>query len=122
MKITNNAPRREGVHTAAGIVYMQQGETRDLDLTPEGLKLAKRLPFLGIEGVDRGGEMQKAPNNPPPIAEPKAYAVHDKGRGWYVIMNGEAEATKSLRADDVEGFDAMSDEDRAAFVDLHKPE
>jgi hypothetical protein len=50
------------------------------------------------------------------------YTVVDKGRGWFVVTKDGAEVTESLREDDVKGFDAMSDADKAAFVDLHKPD
>lgn len=50
------------------------------------------------------------------------YAVLDKGRGWWAVTKDGEEVTKSLREDDVKGFDHLSDEDKAAFVDLHKPE
>lgn len=50
------------------------------------------------------------------------YAVLDKGRGWWAITKDGEEVTKSLREDDVKGFDDLSDDDKAAFVDLHKPE
>lgn len=48
------------------------------------------------------------------------YAVKDKGGAWFVITKDGEEVTKSFRKADVEGFDEMSDEDKAAFVDLHK--
>ncbi|HEU5019680.1 MAG TPA: hypothetical protein VFT69_17115 [Pseudolabrys sp.] len=50
------------------------------------------------------------------------YVVTDKGRGWFAITQDGKEVTKSLREDDVKGFDEMSDTDKAAFVDLHKAE
>jgi len=49
-------------------------------------------------------------------------SVLDKGRGWFVIVKDGAEVTKSLREDDVKDFDKLSDSDKAAFVDRHKPE
>ncbi|MCE7028469.1 hypothetical protein [Jiella avicenniae] len=51
-----------------------------------------------------------------------AYAVKDKGAGWYVITKDGAEVTKSLRKDAVEGFDAKTDEAKAAFVEANKAE
>lgn len=50
------------------------------------------------------------------------YAVLDKGRGWWAITLDGKEVTKSLREDDVKEFDKLSDADKAAFVDLHKPD
>lgn len=55
-----------------------------------------------------------------PVQQPVGYAVVDNGRGWFVVTKDGAEVTKSLRAEHLEGFADMSDEDKAAFVDLHK--
>lgn len=49
-----------------------------------------------------------------------AYAVKDKGAGWFAIVDGDAEVTKSLRKDAVEGFDEKSDDEKAAFVEANK--
>jgi hypothetical protein len=54
--------------------------------------------------------------------QPGKYTVTDKGRGWWAITLDSKEVTKSLREDDVKEFDKLSDADKAAFVDLHKPE
>jgi hypothetical protein len=64
MKITNNSQSPQGVHAVSGVVYIKPGQTRDLELTDAGLVQAKRLPFLGIEGVAR--DLSAAPNSPPP--------------------------------------------------------
>lgn len=50
MRITNNSQATQGVHTDKGPVYIKAGQTLDVDLTESGLKFAKRLPFLSIEG------------------------------------------------------------------------
>jgi hypothetical protein len=50
------------------------------------------------------------------------FAVKDKGAGWFVVTKDGQEATKSFRKADLEGFDAMSAEDKAAFVEANKPE
>ncbi|MCW0014902.1 MULTISPECIES: hypothetical protein [Rhizobium] len=49
-----------------------------------------------------------------------AYAVESKGGGYSVITKDGEPVTKGLRKDDLEGFDTLSEEDRAAFVELHK--
>lgn len=52
----------------------------------------------------------------------EGYAVQSKSAGWFVVtLNGEP-VTKGLRKDDLAEFDAMSGEDKAAFVELHKPQ
>ncbi len=50
------------------------------------------------------------------------YAVTEKSPGWYVVTKDGVVATKAFRKDDLAEFDSMSDEDKAAFVDLHKLE
>jgi hypothetical protein len=64
MKITNNSQSPQGVRAISGVVYIKPGQTRDLELTDAGLVQAKRLPFLGIEGVSR--DLSAAPSSPPP--------------------------------------------------------
>lgn len=121
MRITNNAPRPEGFHTSNGLVFLKQGETRDLDLTPEGFKMAARLPFVGIEGVDRSEAMQMR-DVPPPASVPETdeYTVKDKGRGWFVVMKGDEEVTKSFREADAKEFETLSAEDKVAFIELNR--
>lgn len=49
MDITNNSKAAQGVHVASGVVYIQPGETKSVELTDAGLKLAKRLDFLSVK-------------------------------------------------------------------------
>ncbi|MBD8651490.1 hypothetical protein IFT66_10410 [Rhizobium sp. CFBP 13726] len=48
------------------------------------------------------------------------FAIKEKSPGWFVIVKGDAEVTKSLRKDDVAEFPTMSADDKAAFVELNK--
>ncbi|WP_416066097.1 hypothetical protein ACK9YZ_07020 [Rhizobium sp. ZK1] len=57
-----------------------------------------------------------------PILNNSAYAVEAKGGGYYVVTKDGEPVTKGLRKDDLDGFDTLSEEDRAAFVELHKKE
>lgn len=52
-KITNNTGRREGVHTVTDLVWMNPGETRDLELTERQHQRLLRNPRWGMEGVER---------------------------------------------------------------------
>ena len=57
------------------------------------------------------------------VANPaSAYAVSETSPGWFVITKDGEPATKKLRQSDLEGFDTLSEDDRAAFADLHKTE
>lgn len=49
------------------------------------------------------------------------FSVKDKGRGWFAVVSDGQEVTKSLRADDVELFPAMTPDEQAAFVEANKP-
>jgi hypothetical protein len=56
MKVTNNSKALQGVHTSLGVVFIQPGETKDVELTPEGHKGASRLSFLSVEGKAPAGD------------------------------------------------------------------
>lgn len=64
MKITNNSRALQGVHSVTGLVFIEPGQTRDIDVANEYVARVKSLPFFGIEGVER--DLSKAPNLPPP--------------------------------------------------------
>jgi len=56
MKVTNNSKALQGVHTAMGVVFIAPGETKDVELTPEGHKGVSRLSFLSVEGKAPAGD------------------------------------------------------------------
>ncbi|MDX0623059.1 hypothetical protein BMJ34_20870 [Sinorhizobium medicae] len=82
----------------------------ELTLTKEPKAWAGRY-----EVISSGGEGKDAVTG-------EGYAVNQKGVGWFFISKDGVPVTKSLRKDDLEGFADMSDEDKAAFVELHKAE
>ncbi|HCV41034.1 MAG TPA: hypothetical protein DGQ94_20425, partial [Pseudomonas sp.] len=51
MKVTNNSKAPQGVHTATGVVFVGPGESREVELTEQGHKLASRLYFLKVSGT-----------------------------------------------------------------------
>ncbi|MGU0809241.1 hypothetical protein ACSEQ5_14815 [Pseudomonas aeruginosa] len=51
MKVTNNSKALQGVHTATGVVFVAPGESREVELTEAGHKLASRLGFLEVSGA-----------------------------------------------------------------------
>lgn len=55
-------------------------------------------------------------------AKPAApvYEVKDKGAGWFAVFDGGTAVTKGMRKADVELFDAMTDDEKAAFVEANK--
>lgn len=85
----------------------------ELDVKEEPKGWAGRYEV--ISGGDADGKT--------PVINPTAgYAVTEKSPGWYVVYKDGEAATKAFRKDDLAEFDTMSDEDKAAFVELHKPE
>ena len=112
MRIRNTANGPRGVFTLSGLVSFEAGEAKDVELSKaeaDGL-----APHFKAEG---GKPAEKSSDDAPSLS------VLAKGRGWFVVVDGSgAEVTKSLRADDVEGFSDMSEADQAAFVELHQPQ
>ena len=113
MKIRLKAP--EGLNSTG--IYgkdgkeMAVGEVLDVENEPVG--------WAGRYDIISGGstEGKTAVTNPA-----SAYAVAETSPGWFVINKDGEAVTKKLRQSDLEGFDTMSDEDKAAFADLHKAE
>ncbi|ASP70357.1 hypothetical protein CDO28_01475 [Sinorhizobium meliloti] len=58
MKVTNSSPALQGVRSKGRAVYINPGETRDVNLEGVDLDKAKRLPFLKIEGVSKPASNQ----------------------------------------------------------------
>lgn len=113
MKIRLKAPAgltTTGIYGKDG-TEMAVGEELDLENEPVG--------WAGRYDIISGGstEGKTAVTNP---ENTLGYSVKDKGGAWFVITKDGVEVTKSFRKADVEGFDEMSDEDKDAFVDLHK--
>lgn len=103
---------QRGVHDADG-KEMEVGTVIECDTMPSYL-IGKAVPAEGgtvaITNPEQGAIQQ-------PVED---FTVIDKGRGWFVVAKDGEEVTKSLRADDVEGFDDMSADDKTAFVELNK--
>lgn len=76
-------------------------------------------PFPGVESAPQSqmdtGTVAAGTTPAKPV-----YDVESKGGGYYVITKDGEPVSKSLRKADIEGFDDLSDEDKAAFADLHK--
>lgn len=111
MKIRLKAPaglESTGIYGKNG-EEMAVGTELDLDDEPKG--------WAGRYDIISGGPLDgsDAVNN-------SAYSVVTKGGGYYVVTKDDEPVTKSLRKDDLEGFDGMSEDDKAAFVELHKKE
>lgn len=110
MRIRLKAPQgltTTGIYGADG-KEVEVGTEIDVKDAPEGW--AGRYDVIGdTEGKETAtGE------------DEKGYAVKKKGGGYYVITLDGEPVSKSLKKDDIEGFDDLSEEDKAAFAELHK--
>ena len=133
MKITNNSQQPQGVHGIDGLVFIQPGQTKDVDLTEGGLAQAKELAFLGIEGVAR--DLSKAPNGtapangtPKPAKTPAVASGLAALRTEYKAVFGKGPSPKwdadTLKVKIVEkaketepkSFDDMSDTELKVFL------
>lgn len=90
---------------------------------PVGHEMEVADDFTGWNGrfdILSGGPVEGAQ----PVTNPadEGYAVKKKGGGYSVITLDGEEVTKALRKDDLEGFEELTDEDKAAFVELNKKE
>lgn len=113
MKIRLKAPAgldSTGIYGKGG-VEMPVGY--EMDVTDEPKGWSGRYDILS--GGDTAG---KTPVTNPAVG----YAVKDKGGAWFVITKDGEEVTKSFRKTEIDGFEEMSDEDKEAFVELHKKE
>ncbi|WP_313666214.1 hypothetical protein [Shinella sp.] len=113
MKIRLKAPAglsSTGIYGKDG-KEMPVGE--ELDVAEEPIGWAGRYDI--IDGSSTEGKT--------PVTNPaSAYAVAESSPGWFVVTKDGQPVTKKLRQSDLEGFDAMSEEDKAAFADLQKVE
>lgn len=107
---------KPGIYTATGEIEVGT----ELTVNSEPTGWAGRY-----EIISGGGKGKIAVTNPAKgaVIEPVAgYAVAEKSPGWFVVNKDGVAVTKAMRKDDLEGFDAMSDEDKGAFAELHKAE
>ena len=104
------------IEITAGGIYDGEGKevpigtTFDVNDEPKGWEGRYRIASGG------GAEGKALVTNP----AQSGYAVKEAQPGWFVITKDGAEVTKNFRKAELDGFDAMSDEDKGAFVDLHK--
>jgi hypothetical protein len=92
MKVTNNSKAIQGVWAKGGLVMIDPGQTRDVDIAADYLARARALPFLKVESAD-------------PLD-------HD-GDGE---KGGVADATPLTDAEKVELLDAMTDDELREFI------
>lgn len=75
MKITNNGQRLEGIVAGGRTVYLKPSETRDLDLSADEAKRAKRLSSVAVAGS------APEPDDDPELAEKEAIVAELEALG-----------------------------------------
>ncbi len=111
MQVTNIDKGPRGLNAKSGPVLVEPGQTVDVELSDAELKVSKGTGWFEFGAAD------KAPAKEPAAG---AYEVKETSSGWFAVTQDGKPVTKSLRKDDLKDFDAMSVEDKAAFVELHK--
>lgn len=97
-----NSDGREGVYIPASEFNAMRASFESL--TAENKDLRDKLADAGKGGQQKPDEF-KAP-----------FEAKDKGAGWWAIYDADGKEVKSLRKDDAEIFNALSDADKAAEV------
>lgn len=108
MKITNIEKGPRGVNTVNGPVLIEPGQTVDVELSDVELKVAKATGWFE---TDRGGKAK--------AQESALKAVH-YGGGKFNIMRGDEVLATGLSKGDADGFNSMSDDDKAAYVEAER--
>lgn len=116
MKITNNSAAPQGVHAAQGLVFIKPGSSRDLDLTEDGLKRARRLPFLSAAWGDQDGAA-KPKENAPVVSERDALKSRAAALGLEFAGNiSTAKLQDMVDEAEASSLDGMSDTDLKTFL------
>lgn len=97
-----NADGKDGVYIPASEFNAMRASFESL--TAENKDLREKLADAGKGGQQKPDEF-KAP-----------FEAKDKGAGWWAIYDAGGKEVKSLRKDDAEIFNSLSDENKAAEV------
>lgn len=106
MKVTNISAGPRGLNTMDGPVLVEPMATVEVELSEAEYKVSKGTGWFDFSGEPaKSGDEFKAP-----------YEAKDKGAGWWAIYDADGKEVRSLRKDDAEIFNALSDADKAAEV------
>lgn len=114
MKITNIQKGPRGVNTLAGTVLIEPGQTVEAELSAAEHKVAKATGWFDFEGKPRA-EPKKAEGEQGGDA-PGALIAKHSGGGRYFVVDGGEKVSDVMTKEDAEAFNALSDEEKAAFV------
>lgn len=107
MKITNISQGPRGVNTVSGPVLIEPGQEVEVELSAAEAKVAKATGWFDMSG--------KAKAEPKVEPSDALEAKHVGGGVWYV-MKGDERVSDGMKKEDADAFNALSDEDKAAFL------
>lgn len=105
MRITNTQVGPRGLNAISGPVMLDPGQSIDVELSEAETKIARATGWFEFS--------ENEPENP---VEPAGLKAEHRGGGRYFVMDGDKPVGEAMTKDDAEAFNAMSDEDKAAFV------
>lgn len=107
MQIFNKSEGPRGVNTTSGPVLIEPKQSVEVELSEAEEKVSKATGWFDFEGE---------PKREPVIEPGDALEAKHVGGGVWYVMKGDERVSDGMKKDDAEAFNALSDEDKAAFV------
>lgn len=105
MRITNTQVGPRGLNAISGPVMLDPGQSVEVEMSEVEAEIAKATGWF---------EFEEAQAEPEP--EPASLKAEHRGGGRYFVMDGDKPVGEAMTKEDAEAFNALSDEDKAAFV------
>lgn len=102
MRITNTQVGPRGLNAISGPVMLDPGQSVDVEMSEAEAKIAEATGWFEFGGSE--------------VAEPAGLTAKHVGGGRFFIMDGDERVGEAMKKDDADAFNALSDEDKAAFV------
>ncbi|MDC9825673.1 hypothetical protein PRN20_18215 [Devosia sp. ZB163] len=117
-KITYHAPAGDEAVVTIGGIRLFDGRAEEVDPVEHATLIAKLRtnPHFEVDGVDAGDD---EPDDEPDDGEPfVGLRAKHRGRGKYSILRGDEdrEVKEGLTKADADAFNALSAEDKEAYV------
>lgn len=106
MQITNKSEGPRGVNTTSGPVLIEPGQTVEVELAAAEAKISKATGWFDIDGEAKLAEP----------AVPTGPVAQHRGGGRYFVMDGDNPVGEAMSKDDAEAFNALSADEKAAFL------
>lgn len=106
MKITNISAGPRGVNAVSGPVLIEPDQTVEVEITEAEVKVSKGTGWFEF--------VEDTAPEPAPVP---SYEAKHRGGGSYSVLDAEGkEVLEKLTKEDAEAFNALSAEERAAYV------